>query len=96
MVTAALAKATGARPVVVGKPSQAAVRAVCERLGVPSEELAVIGDDLEMDVVLGRLGRSRTILVRSGISGEVDLEQVPERRRPDAVVNEVGELLDRL
>ncbi len=96
MVTAALAKATGARPVVVGKPSRAAVRAICERLGVPSEELAVIGDDLEMDVVLGRLGRSRTILVRSGISGEVDLEQIPERRRPDAVVNGVGELLDRL
>ena len=34
MVTAALAKVTGRRPVVVGKPSRAAVRTMVERLGV--------------------------------------------------------------
>ena len=93
MVTAAIAKVTGARPVVVGKPSRAAVREISERLGVPSAELAVIGDDLGMDIALGRLGGSRTILVRSGISGSVDLERVPDRRRPDAVVDGVEELL---
>ncbi|WP_165874391.1 HAD-IIA family hydrolase [Rubrobacter taiwanensis] len=96
MVTAALAKATGARPVIVGKPSRAAVRAACERLGVRSQEMAVIGDDLDMDIGLGRLGGSRTILVRSGTSGSVDLARVPERRRPDAVVEGVGEILQWL
>jgi len=49
-----------------------------------------------MDVALGRLGGSRTVLVRSGISGEVDLDRVPERRRPDAVVEGVADLLDWL
>lgn len=93
MVTAALAKVTGARPMIVGKPSRAAVRVACERLGVPSQELAVIGDDISMDIALGRLGGSRTILVRSGTSGTVDLEHVPERQRPDAVVDGVGEIL---
>ena len=93
MVTAAIAKVTGARPVVVGKPSKAAVRKISERLGVRSEELAVIGDDLRMDIGLGHLGGSRTILVRSGMSGAVDLEGVPERRRPHAVVDGVKELL---
>jgi hypothetical protein len=34
-----------------------------------------------MDVALGRLGGSRTILVRSGISGGADLARVPARRR---------------
>src|SRR5215207_4031685 len=72
MVTAGIAKVTGARPVVVGKPSKAAVREVTERLGVPSERLAVIGDDIGMDIALGKLGGSRTILVRSGISGATD------------------------
>ena len=93
MVTAGIARVTGARPVVVGKPSKPAVQEVSDRLGLPADELAVIGDDLDMDIVLGRLGGSRTILVRSGISGTVDLARVPERRRPDAVVDGVEEVL---
>jgi NagD protein len=96
MVTAALAKATGRRPVVVGKPSRAAVRTMVERLGAPAAELVVIGDDLALDVALGRLGGCRTILVRSGISASVDVGSVPERHRPDDVVDGVADLLDRL
>jgi ribonucleotide monophosphatase NagD (HAD superfamily) len=65
---------------------------VSDRLGVPSEQLAVIGDDLGMDVALGRLGGSRTILVRSGMSGAVDLDSLPQHERPDAVVDGVEEL----
>jgi NagD protein len=96
MLTAAIAKSTGARPVVVGKPSRAAVRTISEHFGTSSRELAVIGDDLTMDVALGNLGGSRTILVRSGISGGADLDRVPARQRPDAVVGAVAELLDWL
>jgi NagD protein len=96
MLTAALAKATGARPVVVGKPSRAALRTIEERLGARTSELAVIGDDVELDIALGRLGGSRTILVRSGISGGVDVSRLPERRRPDAVVDGIADLLEWL
>jgi NagD protein len=78
---------------VVGTPSKAAVREIGNRLGLPTDQVAVIGDDLEMDIALGRLGGSRTILVRSGISGQVDLARVPERQRPDAVVEGVEEVL---
>ena len=46
MVTAAIAKVTQAEPIVVGKPSRAAVDEVIVRLGVPSADVAVIGDDL--------------------------------------------------
>jgi HAD superfamily hydrolase (TIGR01450 family) len=93
MVTAGIARVTGARPVVVGKPSKAAVREMSDHLGVPSDRLAVIGDDLTMDITLGRMGGSRTVLVRSGMSGQVDLASVPERQRPDAVVDGVEEVL---
>lgn len=93
MVTAGIAKVTGARPIVVGKPSRAAVREVSERLGVASEQLAVIGDDIGMDIALGHLGGSLTILVRSGMSGSVDIEGVPERHRPHAVIDGVEEVL---
>ena len=96
MLTAAIAKVTGARPVVVGKPSRAALRTISDQVGVPSRDLVVIGDDLGMDIALGRLGRARTILVRSGISGSIDLGRLPERQRPDAVVDGVAALLDWL
>jgi HAD superfamily hydrolase (TIGR01450 family) len=93
MITAGIAKVTGARPVVVGKPSRAAMAEVGARLGVPTSEVAVIGDDIGMDIALGHLGGSRTILVRSGMSGTVDLAGLPERQRPHAVVDGVEELL---
>lgn len=96
MVTAAIAKVAGVEPIVVGKPSEVAVEAASKRLGAPSAELAVIGDDIDMDIALGRLGGSRTILVRSGMSGSLDLEQVPQARRPDAVIDGVEEMLDWL
>jgi HAD superfamily hydrolase (TIGR01450 family) len=96
MVTAGIARVTGARPVVVGKPSRAAVAEVSARLGVPSQEVVVVGDDIRMDIALGHLGGSRTILVRSGMSGTVDLDGIPERQRPHAVVDGVREVLDWL
>jgi HAD superfamily hydrolase (TIGR01450 family) len=96
MITAAIAKVTGARPRVLGKPSRAAVAALATRLGMPTEHMAVIGDDLGMDIALGRMGGARTILVRSGISGQIDLTQVPENRRPDATVDGVADLLELL
>lgn len=96
MITAAIAKVTGARPRILGKPSRAAVAEITGRLGVPSRDVVVIGDDVGMDIALGRLGGSRTILVRSGISGQVALDRVPARQRPDAVIDRVADLLERL
>jgi HAD superfamily hydrolase (TIGR01450 family) len=96
MVTAGIAKVTGTRPRIVGKPSRAAVEEVGTRLGLPTDEIAVIGDDAGMDIALGRMGGSRTVLVRSGISGGVDLDKLPDRHRPDAVIDGVAELLEAL
>jgi HAD superfamily hydrolase (TIGR01450 family) len=93
MTTAAIAKVTDAEPIVVGKPSNVAVEVTSERLGVPSEQHAVIGDDIDMDIALGHLGGSRTILVRSGMSGSLDLNGLPAERRPDAVIDGVEEML---
>jgi ribonucleotide monophosphatase NagD (HAD superfamily) len=96
MVTAGIAKVTGARPRIVGKPSRAAVEEVSTRLGLPTSEIAVIGDDAGMDIALGRMGGSKTVLVRSGMSGAIDVSKLPERHRPDAVIGAVAELLDAL
>lgn len=96
MVTAAIAKVSGRRPRIVGKPSRAALAEVSRRLGLPTNEIAVIGDDAGMDIALGRLGGARTVLVRSGMSGEVALQTLPPSHRPDAVIDAVADLLAAL
>ena len=64
-----------------------------ERLGVAVAGPAVIGDDsawTSRSAGWAARGRSWS---RSGISGAVDLDGVPERRRPHAVVDGVEEML---
>jgi NagD protein len=92
MTTAAIAKASAKRPTVVGKPSRAAVRTVVDRLGIPSDRLVVVGDDVRMDIGLGHTGGSRTVLVRTGITGSSSLSGIPAARRPHAVVDSIAEL----
>jgi ribonucleotide monophosphatase NagD (HAD superfamily) len=94
MTTAAIAKAADRRPTIVGKPSRAAVRAVVDRLGLASQDLVVVGDDVRMDIGLGHTGGSQTVLVRTGISGGDDLGRVPAARRPHHVVDSIADLLD--
>jgi HAD superfamily hydrolase (TIGR01450 family) len=96
MTAAALSKATGREPVIVGKPSHAALQVIVEQTGARAEELVVVGDDVGMDIALGRLGGARTILCASGISGRVELADVPEAHRPDAVIGGVADLLELL
>jgi HAD superfamily hydrolase (TIGR01450 family) len=96
MLAAAIAKASSAEPVIVGKPSQVALETIVEQLGSPPDELAVIGDDLGMDIALGRMGGARTVLVRSGISRLVELDDIAEPDRPDAIVDGIADLLDWL
>jgi 5'-nucleotidase len=92
MVAAAIAKASGRRPTVVGKPSPAAVRAVAERLALDPRRVAFVGDDVAMDIALGRRAGGQTVLVRSGMSAG---EPVGERAA-DLVVDAVADLLPLL
>jgi HAD superfamily hydrolase (TIGR01450 family) len=96
MVTAALAKVTGARPTIVGKPSRAAVREIVDRVGLPARELAVIGDDVALDIALGNLGGAHTVLVRTGITGSKPLGRLPALQRPDETVASIRDLLERV
>jgi len=96
MVAAAISKASGTRPTIVGKPSRAAVAVIGERLGMPTEDVLFVGDDLAMDVGTGHLGGCTTILVRSGISGTIDLNKVPPRQRPDVTIQTIADLLPLL
>ena len=84
--------ATGKRAVVVGKPAAAFFRAGVDALGLPVQQVAMIGDDLLSDVLPAmRLG-CHGVLVRTGKFRPSDLEA----GQPDAMLDSIAELPDWL
>ncbi len=92
-IAAAVARVTGRRARLVGKPSPLALREACRVLGVAPERLAVVGDDADMEVRMGRRGAGLSVLVRTGISADRDLERGPAHLRPDLDLPDLTHLL---
>ena len=65
------------------------MRAVAERLALDPRRVAFVGDDLAMDIALGRRAGGATVLVRSGMSAGEGLGE----HAADLVVDAVADLL---
>ena len=61
-LVAAVAAASGVTPVVVGKPEPPLFRIALERLGLPAEVTAMVGDSVPSDIRGGRAVGMRTVL----------------------------------
>ncbi len=77
---------------VLGKPSDETLRATVDRLGVPAQNCILVGDRLDTDVAMGERAGMTTVLVRTGIADDEDLESSPVR--PDVVLDSLAELDD--
>lgn len=95
-IVKAVAWATGRSPRVMGKPSVWAGRAAVRSLGMPAREVAVVGDQLQQDIRMGRLAGTLAVLVLTGSSTGEDVDRMPPRFRPDAVLPDVGGLAEWL
>jgi len=78
---------------VVGKPSLHALRCAADRLGASMPELAVVGDDPELEVPMAHRGDSLAIAVSTGIGGEEAFAELPEASRPHLRLEGVDDLL---
>ena len=85
----ALEHASDCKAVVMGKPARAFFDAAVAKLGVPRDEVAMIGDDVRGDVGGAQAAGLRGILVRTGKFRESDLEGDVT---PDAVLQSVADL----
>lgn len=86
---AALECATGCTATVMGKPSKEFFLQAAARLGLPPEELLMIGDDLRVDVLGARRAGLRSALVRTGKFRPSDLDG---DERPDWVLDSACDL----
>jgi NagD protein len=84
---------TGCGLRVVGKPSLDALRSAASRLGAKPAELAVVGDDPELEVVMAHRGHSLAIAVTTGLGSADHFDALPRARRPQLRVRGVDELL---
>ena len=91
-IVAALQRATGKDPVIVGKPHLPMMEAALRRLDCPVSRALMVGDRLDTDVAGGARVGLPTCLVLTGISTRSDLEKGDVR--PDLVVDELTELLE--
>ena len=94
----AIANVAGRDPAaILGKPSETAREMALERLGLPPEEVLVVGDRLDTDIALGERAGMTTALVRTGIARASDLDASPIE--PDYVLDSLaglGSVLDDL
>ncbi len=84
----ALAYATGREPVVMGKPSADFFALACSKLGLPAEEVIIIGDDAKSDVGGAQAAGIRGVLVKTGKFQASDLETT----KPDFVLESFADL----
>jgi NagD protein len=88
---ALISHATGKTPYVVGKPNPMMFRSAMNRIGAHSENTGMIGDRMDTDVVAGIEAGLHTVLVRTGISDDAEVERYPFR--PDEILDSVADLL---
>lgn len=93
-INGAIHRVTGVEPQVTGKPSQLAMEFVAAKLGLPASEIAVIGDDPRVEIEMAREGGAIGVGVTSGTTSAEQWSAQPDSRRPDLVIESVGDLLE--
>ncbi|MBM5804520.1 MAG: HAD-IIA family hydrolase [Candidatus Verstraetearchaeota archaeon] len=91
-IVGAIVTATGAKPIIVGKPSKNIMGIALKRLGVGRGEVAMVGDCLDIDVAAGRNAGVYTILVLTGVTCRSDLRG--RSVLPDLTLESVADLIE--
>jgi NagD protein len=98
-VSVGIAYVTESSPTVIGKPSAVSMEAIAARTGVDIARTLVVGDDVDVEIVMGRAAGAPTALVLSGTTGQKPREEIDRMdgdRRPDLVIPDVGHLFSVL
>ncbi len=93
-VLAAISAASGATPLVIGKPQPMLFEQAMAKLGTRPQRTAMVGDRLETDIQGGINAGIRTILVLSGVTGRGDLAR--STVQPDWVFPDIRGITEAL
>lgn len=89
-LVAAVAHATGRQPdLVTGKPHAPAFEIALQRIGLPAQDVLMIGDRLDTDIAGAKRAGLQTALVLTGVHGRADVAQAEASHRPDLIVDTI-------
>jgi HAD superfamily hydrolase (TIGR01457 family) len=89
-MTALITASTGVKPKVIGKPNREIIDAMFRKKPVRRDQVAMVGDRLYTDIVMGHNAGVTSVLVLSGEAQEADIPAAPVK--PDYVVEGLGAL----
>ena len=87
-IVAALAAASGAEPIVIGKPEPAMFQSILEATGCDPADALVIGDNPDADVPAAHRAGIRCLLVLTGVADEQMAATLQGERQPDWVARD--------
>jgi len=85
-LAAALNNATGAKATVFGKPSVDGLDIIAAQLGIAAHEMAVIGDDPKLEIMMARRGGAFAVGVTSGVANHAAFEAMPQSERAQVIL----------
>jgi HAD superfamily hydrolase (TIGR01458 family) len=85
-----LEEAAGVEATLAGKPARSFFDSGVDALGVPADEVVMVGDNVRSDVNGAQGAGLRGVLVRTGAFRPEQLERA--ERRPDAVIDSIADL----
>ena len=92
-LVAAVGRATGQQPVVVGKPYAPLYRLCASRLGVEPHSVLAVGDRLDTDIAGAVAAAMDSALVLTGVDSVTTLASAPAALRPTYLVEDLRSLL---
>ncbi len=92
-INGAVARVTGIEPEPCGKPSTLALAMIAEQLGVPEQDVGVVGDDAIAEMQMARAGGAIGIAVASGSTSREQWAAQPPERAPHVTLDSVADLL---
>eukprot|EP00976_Prorocentrum_cordatum_P107814 1194714-Prorocentrum_minimum.AAC.2 len=79
-------------PTVVGKPAAFMLDYIKNKFGLRSDQICMVGDRLDTDILFGKDGGLRTMLVLSGVTTEAELLSPSNAIAPDFYTDSLAEL----
>ena len=87
---AGLEYSTGKEALVIGKPSASFYQAALDSIGLPAQDVIMIGDDLISDIRGAQINGLKGVLVLTGKTQQQHLEQ--STVKPDCILSSIAEI----
>jgi phosphoglycolate phosphatase len=89
----AIKGSTKQEPIVVGKPAPFMLDYIAKKFDIRKDQICMVGDRLDTDILFGKDGGLRTLLVLSGVTDEATLLSPDNTIQPDFYTSKIGDLL---